>query len=375
MPADHKSNDAKISQESELVANEIVQLETLAAGKGTKLINLVFILLLFFLLLAEAIASSGSFIMVGIVGWLAWITFASWQTPLRVEADGTNIRLAHAFLRWHTSKENIRSLRIVDGKLCFTFGDGQVVVDKGKIQQTKHASENGYHFAWPAHEFSPAGLQRMVTYLACDSSTIAEHIRQTSQFSTACAKSISRAYVTLTWIGVNILVFVSMSVAGGTDLSNMVAWGASSPPLVSSGEWWRLFTAMFLHFSVLHLLFRRIGHGGVAKVRGQQPPGFEGLHSHGAEERNTMTISNRGDRRTPQSTNALELVHGLTPGFLLVFRDVASPLVAAPLTRLRSSLCVLGFPPRCCNAARRRKPPKCRGKGLRGIPEFADVLI
>ncbi|WP_256327683.1 rhomboid family intramembrane serine protease [Nitrosospira sp. Nl5] len=66
-----------------------------------------------------------------------------------------------------------------------------------------------------------------------------------------------RVPVTQLLVIVNLLVFIAM-LAGGAGLwhsSNSVqlAWGANFGPATQDGEWWRLGSAMFLHFGAVHL--------------------------------------------------------------------------------------------------------------------------
>lgn len=68
---------------------------------------------------------------------------------------------------------------------------------------------------------------------------------------------VPRIPVTQLLIGINLLIFVAM-LAGGAGLwhsSNGVqlAWGANFGPAVQDGEWWRLGSALFLHFGAIHL--------------------------------------------------------------------------------------------------------------------------
>lgn len=62
-------------------------------------------------------------------------------------------------------------------------------------------------------------------------------------------------WMNLLIIGINIVVFVVLEILGDTeDGSFMVKWGAAYAPDILNGEWYRLFTCMFLHFGLHHLV-------------------------------------------------------------------------------------------------------------------------
>lgn len=53
----------------------------------------------------------------------------------------------------------------------------------------------------------------------------------------------------------NVLVYVILEILGNTENSEfMVRMGAVWPPYVKQGEYWRLFTATFMHFGFEHIL-------------------------------------------------------------------------------------------------------------------------
>lgn len=55
---------------------------------------------------------------------------------------------------------------------------------------------------------------------------------------------------------VNIIVFAIMTLNGGTqNTENLVRFGAVFKPYIAAGQWWRLFTAAFIHIGFMHILF------------------------------------------------------------------------------------------------------------------------
>lgn len=61
-------------------------------------------------------------------------------------------------------------------------------------------------------------------------------------------------WVNLCMVAANIVVFVIAEMFGNTtDVEYMLKIGASYTPYVLTGEWYRLFSSMFLHFGIEHL--------------------------------------------------------------------------------------------------------------------------
>ena len=69
------------------------------------------------------------------------------------------------------------------------------------------------------------------------------------------------ALVTPALLTVNITIFVLMLWGAHplSDPNTLVEWGGNVGPRTANGEWWRIFTALFVHASWLHLLANVVG--------------------------------------------------------------------------------------------------------------------
>ena len=68
-------------------------------------------------------------------------------------------------------------------------------------------------------------------------------------------EELKKEPVTVFLILINMLVFVITELTGGTeDTMHMLQCGAAYTPAIIQGEYYRIFTSMFLHFGIQHLL-------------------------------------------------------------------------------------------------------------------------
>ncbi len=64
-----------------------------------------------------------------------------------------------------------------------------------------------------------------------------------------------KSYAVIGLVLINVWVFLMVEITGSSmDSQHMLQWGAAEPVLIQSGEFYRLFTSMFLHFGLEHLL-------------------------------------------------------------------------------------------------------------------------
>lgn len=64
-----------------------------------------------------------------------------------------------------------------------------------------------------------------------------------------------KPWINFLLIAANILVFAAVELTGSSlDTAHMIRWGAAWTPLIREGQYYRLFSSMFLHFGAEHLI-------------------------------------------------------------------------------------------------------------------------
>jgi rhomboid protease GluP len=157
----------------------------------------------------------------------------------------------------------------------------------------------------------------------------------------------SRFSITTFLIAVNLLVFAGMIFSGISPLrpesEQLIRWGANYGPFTLQGQWWRLFTSMFLHIGVIHLLLNLWCLWNLGLL-GEQFYGhwtFAGLYvlsglggSLASVARNPMVLS----------AGASGAIFGLAGALIATFRLGRLPLPSAALhNTLRSLLAFAGY--------------------------------
>ncbi len=173
------------------------------------------------------------------------------------------------FERLPTSEDKKHYLKAIEARTGLLADSYFVVL---KPIKEKYEDRNGNKFAWIFGSFG-IGLGILLFALIWPGYSETERKRflsgkkpEQDDFLDSIKYLIPKDdhFVTAIILNVNILVFVSM-VFSSIDLlfvietEDLLLWGANRRIETTGGEWWRLFTSVFLHKSYLHLLLNISG--------------------------------------------------------------------------------------------------------------------
>lgn len=87
-------------------------------------------------------------------------------------------------------------------------------------------------------------------------------IKADAQFAARLIAQSPKVPVTVALVAINTLVFIGTLLAGAEWLIPVgkvqIAWGSNFGPYTADGEWWRLFTSLFIHFGIAHVVLNMI---------------------------------------------------------------------------------------------------------------------
>jgi rhomboid protease GluP len=107
--------------------------------------------------------------------------------------------------------------------------------------------------------------------------------------------------VTQLLIAANLLIFVAMLFHGAglwhSPNTVQLAWGANFGPATKDGEWWRLASALFLHFGLIHLAMNMLAlwEGGMFVERMYGPARFAAIYAASGLSGNLLSLAVQGD--------------------------------------------------------------------------------
>ena len=129
--------------------------------------------------------------------------------------------------------------------------------------------------------------------------------------------------VTLILIGANVLVFAAMLVMGAglwhSPNNIQLEWGANFGPATKEGEWWRLGSALFLHFGLLHLTMNMLSlwDGGRLVERMFGPLRFVLIYFCAGLSGNLLSLIAQGDQAVSGgASGAIFGIYGALMAFL-----------------------------------------------------------
>ena len=144
---------------------------------------------------------------------------------------------------------------------------------------------------------------------------IAGRLAERDPFSDALRARTRWPIVTWTIAVVTAGVFARMLVAPGAlgDAETLVRWGGSFGPRTTTGEWWRLGTAMFVHAGPLHLLVNLAGlvAAGMVVERLAGHLAFAGVYTAAGIFASAVGLSASPSQVTVGASGAVLGVYGL----------------------------------------------------------------
>jgi rhomboid protease GluP len=149
-------------------------------------------------------------------------------------------------------------LRAVTKEHVVALADIHNVVGNGTTLRFEIQSDRAVAQFVVCETADEARMHRLLALLPHEMSPeFATTLAESREFHQTLARLSRKPRVTPAIVAINVVVFVLLALAGAgvfqPDGEVAARWGSNFGPLTMGGQWWRLFTATFIHFGVFHL--------------------------------------------------------------------------------------------------------------------------
>lgn len=167
---------------------------------------------------------------------------------LTIGADGIQLQGRRYRFLWLSAKQKVQLTRSQIRNVTVTRRVVQFEADAGadKPELVRFVAKN-VAAAHAIVEALPTTCTAEVARAKAEQAAFEEALQQTG----------TRPWVTWALVAANVLVYLAAASHGAgwllSEPVTLIHWGTNFGPATLSGEWWRIFTSMFLHFGLVHI--------------------------------------------------------------------------------------------------------------------------
>lgn len=187
-------------------------------------------------------------------GFLGWLVANARRSPV-YGAGAIELRSSHILLNgWQRTWLGVP----IEAQVCREISNVRNVV-----QEAHHVQFEIKRRFLPAERVqfraeNPAQAKQIIDALpGAKTERFLKHWAAIRDFNLSLQEVGGTPWVTAVIAAINIAIFLAMAITtkklGLFTPSELLAWGANFGPLTVNGQWWRTFSALFIHLNLLHL--------------------------------------------------------------------------------------------------------------------------